>query len=289
MISTEYLLCVKCNNCFHREKTCSGLDNFTWSLQLSYRCAKCCELLPDAIAIPRHEMNAVVNSFAERFTNGASDKMKQKLREFEDRMAEEGKQVKAQVKNLNVEICSLQKKIEMKDTLLEKMKQKLVDLRNQNLVCSTAILSQGHRQESGTQTVDPGLQGWPTRGPGWNSASRDELVERAKRVNNIMLFRLPESSASNPLERKQFDISQVESICDFLGIQHFKVENCYRVGEKDSDRKFSRPLKVVFASFKTARIAVLKAFRLKNYPVKKLFLRRDLTVTEMIEQKSKNE
>ena len=72
----------------------------------------------------------------------------------------------------------------------------------------------------------------------------NELKEREKRKNNLIVFNIPECNSTDCNERKQYDASEVGCILNLeLGL-HTSVDNPVRLGPKSDNSKWPRPLKV---------------------------------------------
>ena len=113
----------------------------------------------------------------------------------------------------------------------------------------------------------------------------NEIEEREKRSNNIMIFNLPESPAATSDETANKDKEKIDEIGQILGAV-IETTKTVRIGKKETGKV--RPLKVILPN-RTARDALLsKAKNLRKSEeemAKNLVMKMDLTPTQRLEEK----
>jgi len=125
-----------------------------------------------------------------------------------------------------------------------------------------------------------------------------EIRDQEKRRNNVIIYRLPESTAQSPEERKREDTERcVELINDALEVDcHLDdMKQVVRLGQRDrenTDRQnVSRPLLIEFKSYTTKNQLMESLYKLKNADdhFRQLSITHDMTKNERIEIQKKVE
>ena len=133
--------------------------------------------------------------------------------------------------------------------------------------------------------------------PGGSEAARDpeemvnnnltELRDRESRKENLVLFNIPESTSDDTENRKLYDIAQTSELLESeLNVQT-QVANPVRLGKKQLNSRYPRPLRVTVESEQT-KWKILKAAknlkesRKEEYKV--VFIKRDMTRMERAQE-----
>ncbi len=70
-----------------------------------------------------------------------------------------------------------------------------------------------------------------------------EIEDQRRRALNLIWFNLPESSSTNSLERKNYDLHHFKELCNRIGVPETDIAMTLRLGNKHDER--NRPLKIV--------------------------------------------
>lgn len=128
------------------------------------------------------------------------------------------------------------------------------------------------RQDSSDQSIESAhtaIAALQESQSGVASEAVNEMEERSKREDQIVVFRLPESKSPNPDVRKAYDATEFGKLCeDPLELESQPtVTGTWRIGKKKDDGT-PRPLKVKFQT-KNSKKLVLDAWRNVPSQVKK--------------------
>ena len=119
------------------------------------------------------------------------------------------------------------------------------------------------------------------------SENLSELRDRESRKENLVLFNIPESTSDDTDSRKLYDIAQTTELLESeLNVQT-EVANPVRLGKKQQNSRFPRPLRVTVESeqmkWKVLKAAKnLKESRKEEY--KAVFIKRDMTRMERAQE-----
>ena len=107
----------------------------------------------------------------------------------------------------------------------------------------------------------------------------------------MIVYRIPESTSEDALERKEHDIEQVNSVFrDYLKVD-VEVDSAMRLGKKDPPK--TRLLKVLVSSEKSKKMILRNNLKLREQlnpeHIKKIFITPDLTPKEQVENKALRE
>ena len=63
-----------------------------------------------------------------------------------------------------------------------------------------------------------------------------EKEERERRINNIVMFNIPESNSSSTQERISYDTIKCEYVIrNHLGIENLEIQEIIRLGKRDNE------------------------------------------------------
>ena len=117
----------------------------------------------------------------------------------------------------------------------------------------------------------------------------EEIFERERRADNLILFNVTESTSDVVEERKDHDIGEVIDICKALDVDVSRnLEKPTRLGKKNEDQ--SRPLRVTVNDAEVKRKIRSKAKNLQNLPtLSQVYIANDLTPIErkLLKEKKK--
>ena len=119
----------------------------------------------------------------------------------------------------------------------------------------------------------------------------EEIYERERRADNLILFNVTESTSDVVEERKDHDIGEVIDICKALDVDvSSKLEKPTRLGKKTEDQP--RPLRVTVNDAEVKRKIRSKAKNLQNLPtMSQVYTANDLTPIErkLLKEKKKKQ
>ena len=119
----------------------------------------------------------------------------------------------------------------------------------------------------------------------------EEIYERERRADNLILFNVTESTSDVVEERKDHDIGEVIDICKALDVDvSSKLEKPTRLGKKTEDQP--RPLRVTVNDAEVKRKIRSKAKNLQNLPtMSQVYIANDLTPIErkLLKEKKKKQ
>ena len=96
---------------------------------------------------------------------------------------------------------------------------------------------------------------------------KKEQDEDLRRKRNIIIYKAPESKATNPKDRYNQDLTIVNQLCGSIDVDCTKVKQCTRLGRKLDDQKESeqqtRPLLVTFDTINDADLMLKNLTKLK--------------------------
>ena len=110
----------------------------------------------------------------------------------------------------------------------------------------------------------------------------DEVEDREKRRNNVIVFSVEEREQGSLEERREHDIDVVNEVLDSLGFGDVVLNNVHRLG-RTSSGKF-RPLKVPLVNY-SVKASVLQKSRLlkQNDKFKNVYITNDRTKLQQSE------
>jgi len=113
-------------------------------------------------------------------------------------------------------------------------------------------------------------------------ADVDELRDRERRKNNIIVFNVGESTKDDSEERKQDDEAEVHNILFELNVAS-NLSNPVRLGPKRDDSQYPRPLRITVENETTKWNILREAKNLSKSgeeAYKKVYIKKDMTPTE---------
>ena len=113
-------------------------------------------------------------------------------------------------------------------------------------------------------------------------ANMDELHDRERRKNNIIIFNVGESTKEDTEERKQDDEAEVHKILFELNVAT-DLSNPVRLGPKRDDSQYPRPLRIAVENETTKWNILREAKNLSNSgeeAYKKVYIKKDMTPLE---------
>ena len=109
-----------------------------------------------------------------------------------------------------------------------------------------------------------------------------DLRETEQRKDNVMIFGLEESSAPSPSDARELDLAKVKCLSSALGVQNFKIRNCFRLGQRTNGR--SRPIKITCHDPEQRCLFLRSAFHIPKLDASlgfhRVFVKPDLTPKE---------
>ena len=111
----------------------------------------------------------------------------------------------------------------------------------------------------------------------------EENKQRKKKEKNVIIFGLKESEKNSITEKKEDDMSEIEQICQVLGVEN-TVEGAFRLNAKDTNKP--KPLVMVLKDRETRNKFLQAAKRLRDSnEFKSVFLGPDLTEAQRLKHK----
>lgn len=111
-----------------------------------------------------------------------------------------------------------------------------------------------------------------------------DLQETDKRKNNVIIFGLKESSHTFPSASKEDDFRSVESLSASLGVDDLKIQDCFRLGKRDSRGDKPRPVKVICDENQQRQRLIRNAYRIpqlnEDLGFRRVYIKPDLTPKE---------
>lgn len=148
---------------------------------------------------------------------------------------------------------------------------------------SLSTLREGQKKcESNVRTIQSAVENLKTSQSRLLTDIFDEMELRQQRVNNIMVFGLPEKASGSLIDKEKFDKTSIEGLLAEAGVGRISPGNLRRVGKIVDGR--SRPLKVELAGMADVQ-AVLRSGKTlrKSTRFKTVFVSKDFTKMQQIE------
>ena len=94
---------------------------------------------------------------------------------------------------------------------------------------------------------------------------KKEQDEDLRRRKNVVIYKAPESNATNPKDRYDHDMAIVNHLCVSIDIDGTTVKHCTRLGRKPDDQseQQTRPLLVTFDTINNADLMLKNLTKLK--------------------------
>ena len=110
----------------------------------------------------------------------------------------------------------------------------------------------------------------------------DEVEDRERRRNNVVLFGVPEHDSGTVSERKVYDEALVQEVFEALGCDEVELDALYRLGRIVSGK--SRPIKVTLSTRKAKADIMRKSRALRDSSkFKRVFISNDKTKFQQLE------
>ena len=164
-------------------------------------------------------------------------------------------------------------------------------------VSLSSIKATQNNQQHEIQTIKQAISSTTNNINSLQERVLDEVEQRQRRVNSIVVFGLTEQTSGSAEQRQKMDEQDFHAITEVLNMKNVECTSCTRVGKIESGK--TRPLRINVKTLKDKAQLISRSKQLKNSRFNRVFLKPDLTPSQQLmdkrlreelrERRSKNE